>query len=101
MRLTREILQRAGTLKNGIALNCYQLRLIGVGWPPDHGWVSRVVGMEVSDNVLGAMAELRGVADKHRRRQILGKHGISPSELFQASLFHGDMGEPVDVEYQI
>lgn len=77
MRLTYELIEKLGTL------NSYQLRLLGIGWPPKHGWIHRLVGQYVTENVFQLLVELRGPRKKAERIEILKRHGISARKLFQ------------------
>jgi hypothetical protein len=82
MKLTYEVIESLGTLKGGIALNSYQLRLLGIAWPPQHGWVSELLETEISDNLFGLLMELKGPRKKRERATILARHGITASRLF-------------------
>ena len=64
MKLTREILHSAGT--NGIGFNRQQLILLGVQWPPVKGWLTRLIGREISDETWQKVLAFK---DKKARRQ--------------------------------
>lgn len=84
--LTYSKLQSLGTLRPGIALNSYQLRLLGIVWPPKPGWVSGVLDREIPDELFRLLMELRGLNKKSDRATILATHGITPSALFHRKL---------------
>lgn len=76
MKLTREIIHSAGTL--GMGFNRHQLALLGVKWPPKKGWLSRLVGTEVSDDVWEKVMRLKSVRRKHERLRALQDDNYSP-----------------------
>lgn len=86
MVLSYDHIQSLGTLEDGIALNSYQLRLLGIGWPPKRGWVSGLIGREIPDDLFRLLMELRGAKKKRERIDILSAHGISACKLFHARL---------------
>ena len=47
MKLTLEILMQYRTPKG--LWRKVQLQALGLSWPPPHGWIKQVVGMELSD----------------------------------------------------
>ena len=47
MKLTHELLMQHRTPKG--AWTKIQLQALGLNWPPIHGWIKRVVGMELSE----------------------------------------------------
>lgn len=47
MQLTLEILMQYRTPKG--LWRKVQLQALGLSWPPPHGWIKQVVGMELSD----------------------------------------------------
>lgn len=77
MRLTYELIEKLGTL------NSYQLRLLGIGWPPKRGWIHRLVGKWITEEVFQMLVELRGPRKKVERIEILRRHGLSARTLFQ------------------
>jgi hypothetical protein len=87
MKITYSLLVQLGTLPNSICLNSYQLRLLGIGWPPKHGWVTPLLGREISTELVSCLMELRGPRKKEERRRVLVKYGHTAKELFQARLF--------------
>lgn len=47
VKVTREFIMAARTERG--AWRAAQLEIIGVAWPPEHGWIDRVCGNEISD----------------------------------------------------
>ena len=47
-----------------------------------HGWIRRLIGLEVSDRCFKAVFALRGVNDKNARKNILERHGFNAGDLF-------------------
>ena len=47
MTLTREILMQYRTPKG--LWRKVQLEALGLGWPPEKGWIERVIGKELTD----------------------------------------------------
>jgi len=80
MVLNYELITALGTL------NSYQLRLLGIGWPPRRGWIYHLVGQEITDDMFRILVEPKGPRKKAERIQILKRHGISPSKLFQSKI---------------
>ena len=70
MKLTQQIIHSAGT--SGIGFNFHQLYVLGVKWPPKHGWIQELVGREVSDEVWNLVLSLKGKR-RGERREILSK----------------------------
>ncbi len=68
MRLTRSLLYSAGTSECGY--NRHQLKLLGVGWPPKHGWLNRLIGTEISDRDWNTVLALKHTRRKDRNRII-------------------------------
>lgn len=68
---------------NGVGFNSYQLRLLGVKWPPKEGWLVELVGEEIQDKLWSLILELRNVKRKSERKRILKRYGLSPAELFR------------------
>lgn len=69
MKLTREILHSAGT--SGIGYNREQLRLLGVPWPPRHGWLSNLVGKDIPDDTWSKVMELKDYKTRKKAQQHL------------------------------
>ena len=65
MKLTEQIIHSAGT--NGIGFNFHQLYVLGVQWPPKHGWIQDLVGKEVTDEVWRLVLSLKGKRRSERR----------------------------------
>lgn len=70
MKLTQQIIHSAGT--SGMGFNFHQLYVLGVKWPPKHGWLQGLVGREVSDEVWNLVLSLKGKR-RAERREILSK----------------------------
>jgi len=62
--LTREMLHHAAT--NGSGFNHLQLRLLNVPLPLRKGWLSELVGLEVSLDIWEQVESVRGPAAKKR-----------------------------------
>jgi hypothetical protein len=56
--LTHQNLHALGT-RNGIGWNRKQLALLGVSWPPQKGWLSKLIGTEIDVDVYKALILLR------------------------------------------
>lgn len=48
MKLTRELIHSVAT--SHVGFNRFQLSILGVQWPPKKGWLSNLVGKEISDS---------------------------------------------------
>lgn len=68
-----------------LTINSYQARLLGLGWPLKRGWVSRLVGTDVTTNCYLTALAIRGQS-KERRKEILKEHGYNAAKLFQKGL---------------
>ncbi len=68
-----------------MALNSYQFRLLGIVWPPRHGWIESLVGREIDLNLWRAVLDLKGVKTKQERQRILQKYGLNARTLFQTT----------------
>lgn len=73
MNLTREILHSAGTSNCGF--NREQLYLLGVDWPPVKGWLSGLVGREVSDETWQMVLQLKSIRNRKQRAAIMSEPG--------------------------
>lgn len=85
MRVQIEDIKNWSKLDYPLALNSYQFRLLGMGWPPEAGWIHRILGMEISGELNRLLCELRG-RNKLQRKIALGRFGISASKLFHKKL---------------
>ena len=83
MILTDEIIRTAGTSK--IGFNWHQLRLLGVAWPPKHGWIQKLIGQEVNDQTWLLVLSMKD-KPKKVRNQILRARGIDPGRLASSKL---------------
>lgn len=68
MKLTREILHTAAT--NYAGWNKQQTDLLGVPWPPKKGWLSALIGKEVSEETWQKVIAVRGLK-KWKRKELL------------------------------
>lgn len=84
MKITWVNIHSAG--KSGVGYNWVQLRLLGVGWPPPKGWLSRLIGVECPDETWELVLKLRGVRTKEERRIILDKYGVDMAKLAQGKM---------------
>lgn len=48
MKVTREWIHENCTARHGWTKK--QLSILGIRWPPRHGWITRVEGMEISES---------------------------------------------------
>lgn len=85
MRLTREMLH-----PNGCSHTRAQMEALGVQWPPEKGWLSRLVGTEISED---RYAEFVRLGSHSRREQKRLKPAKRPPRE-HAELFHTE--EPAD-----
>lgn len=76
MILTRTILHSAGTV--GVGFNRAQLSLLGVSWPPQKGWLSRLVGTEVPEETWQTVLRLRGVRRRVERQRVMQDSRYNP-----------------------
>lgn len=84
MKLTREIIHGAGSSKCGF--NSYQLRLLGVGYPPAKGWLYDLIGTEVSDRTWELVVRLKARGYPEARKALLKLYGVDPVKLFQSPI---------------
>ena len=76
MKITYEFLHAGATPcgpwkgKIGGAWNSDQLALIGIEWPPRHGWMKDVIGREISDADAALFVSLKGLKKKKRRAKL-------------------------------
>ena len=82
MKLTRAMIDSGKSDRGG--WNRAQLQILGVSWPPQHGWPSRIIGKEISAKDYERFLELRGF---HKRKKI-GAPKRPPKE--HAELFGRD-----------
>lgn len=68
MKLTEQIIHSAGT--NGIGFNFHQLYVLGVKWPPRHGWIRDLVGKDVPQDVWNLVLSMRGRSRNERRAML-------------------------------
>ncbi len=66
MILTQELIHRASTTGES-GWNYHQLKLLGVPWPPKKGWISKLVGKEITDEVWEQVQNLSGIPKSQRR----------------------------------
>jgi hypothetical protein len=55
MRITRDLIER-GRGENG-AWTRAQLHLLGIAWPPERGWIDRVIDREISEEAAQAFLQ--------------------------------------------
>lgn len=67
--LTHSIIHSAATNHNGF--NRPQLELLGVSWPPQKGWLSSLIGKEISAQKWQLVLQLKSVRRKSDRKAIL------------------------------
>lgn len=83
MTLSSELLHSASTSESGSGFNWCQLKLLGVSWPPHHGWLRRLVGVEVSEKTWELIMRLRYARSKPERQVVLARYGLNISTLSQ------------------
>ena len=59
IKLTHDNLHALGT--NGIGFNKKQLSVLGISWPPKKGWLSNLIGTEITDVQYQTLLSLRNV----------------------------------------
>ena len=90
--LTRERLLSSSTNKGGF--NWHQLQILGVEWPPKQGWLSDLLGTEVSNQRWELFFKLKGVKNKRDRMRIIKQYlGMHPYE----SLGGGQLQEALTI----
>ena len=57
MKLTRENIHAAGS--SGTGFNRGQLAVLGIEWPPKKGWLTQLIGTEVSDEKYKKFMDLK------------------------------------------
>lgn len=72
MKITQELIE-SGQSGNG-GWTREQLELIGVQWPPKHGWRQRVQGMEIPEADAQKFVAMRGMTLK-RQKRLHREHG--------------------------
>lgn len=65
MKLTEQQIHSAGTC--GIGFNFHQLYVLGVPWPPKHGWIQRLAGQEIDPERWELVVRLKGKRRRDRR----------------------------------
>jgi len=65
MKLTRELIVECQTPAG--SWNRHQLKLLGVPWPPVHGWIDRIIGKEISESDYDSVKRLASMPAKERR----------------------------------
>src|ERR1017187_9194056 len=68
MILNREILHEAG--RSGCGFNYHQLKLLGVPLPPKKGWLSALIGTEVSDETWQQVLQFKDRRKWQRREMV-------------------------------
>jgi hypothetical protein len=66
MILTRALLHSAGTSNCGF--NYHQLQALGVPWPPKAGWLTGLIGKEISEDQWQLVLSLKHKRKKERRQ---------------------------------
>lgn len=66
MILTRELLHQACTKKDGFTRA--QVESLGITWPPKKGWLSGMIGKEVTEEQYAEFVRLNGVFVRGKRR---------------------------------
>lgn len=77
MKLTRNMILSVATKRGGF--NWHQLQLLGVGWPPKHGWLRKLVGQEINPATWEMVGRLRNKPKAHRVKILRGL-GMSSSD---------------------
>lgn len=65
MRVTREFL-RSGL--HAMTLTQAQANILGLQFPPKSGWLKKIIGKEISDDVKNQFL-IEGISEKTRRRE--------------------------------
>lgn len=65
MKLTREMIFEGQTPRG--AWNRNQLEIIGVPWPPIHGWIDRAIGQEISPAQFEKFKSLGQITPEQRK----------------------------------
>lgn len=81
MKLTHKMIHEAST--NDCGWNWIQLRILGVGWPPRNGWLSKLIGVEVDERTWDLFKKLRGIKSKQARAEICAGYGVNVGDLAQ------------------
>lgn len=93
-------IERMSVLKYPLALNSYQFKLLGMNWPPRHGWIGKLLGLEIPRELYELVCELRGKT-KPERKVILARRGISACRLFHNKKMPRRFMLPVPEDYAI
>lgn len=94
MKLTSQLIHSVAT--SGVGFNFHQLYVLGVKWPPKHGWVERLVGTEVSKETWDLVNELKGKR-RNERRLILKNTRFSKELFMRKSDFRQRLKEIHDI----
>lgn len=70
IKLTHKLIHDAA--RNYCGWNKTQLQLLGVPWPPRKGWLSALIGKEVSEETIARVFAVRGLRPKERRKVLQG-----------------------------
>lgn len=71
MEITEQLIRDGASKRNG--WNRAQLKIIGVEWPPAHGWIAKTVGQSISKEQADEFIQLRGetVRVSRQRRSVV------------------------------
>lgn len=67
LKVSKEFMQLAASGEGG--WNKAQLALLGVSWPPQKGWMTKIIGLDVPEDVWAKVLQLRGNAGRVRQRK--------------------------------
>ncbi len=70
MKLTHSLIHSAG--RSGVGFNYHQLKVLGIHWPPKKGWLSSLIGKDISDEQWKLIVAMKGKGRNERRRILDG-----------------------------
>ncbi len=79
MKLTRENLHPKGFVHQGY--NRMQLAALGVKWPPEKGWLSKLVGTEIPDEQYQRFLSLGTMTRKERGKEFKRQKAAAQDQL--------------------
>lgn len=68
VRLNWSLIHSVGSY-GGHGFNKKQLDLLGINWPPKHGWVQWLIGKEIPEHIWKEVVALKGQAKWKVRKQ--------------------------------
>ena len=74
--ITRELIREGQSLAGG--WNRKQVELLGLSWPPKHGWQHKLLGTEISEASAARFVALRGQTVRASKRHAMNELPLPP-----------------------